>query len=153
MYKHTRCLPCGEQLAALFSFCQSRRSAPRSPERVTPLHGGRQAALFTFPRRSKSAERGLLSSTVSEPFLARCSWAIPRAALLCPPEALLCLECLSYRNEAILFCAASCSCIYFDINAIMDVELHRISGLCSLLCARCPASRGFACGSRKPVIG
>lgn len=111
----------------------------------------RRSSLFPAGRRALS--EAFFPQTVSEPFLARCSWAIPRAALLCPAEAFRCSECLSYRNEAILFWATCFLFMYFDVNAIVDVELHRLSGLCSLLCALCPASRGFACGSRKPVIG
>lgn len=61
-----------------------------------------------FPAGLRALKGGLLSPAVSEPLLARCSWAIPRAALVGPAEAFRCSQCVSRRNEPVLLSAAYC---------------------------------------------
>lgn len=62
-----------------------------------------------FPAGLRTLRGGLLSPTVSEPRLARCRWAIPRAALVGPAQASRCSQRVSHRNEPVLFSATHCS--------------------------------------------
>lgn len=138
---------------ALFRFCQSLWSAPLSPKRATPLYGGRQAALFTFPRRSKSAE-----GRPSFPGRLRAS---PRALQLGNPSCSArrprgSVPVFTMRVSPQRTSITQCGVLfvkYFDVKTIVDVEMYRLSGLCSLLCACCPAPWGFACGLCKALIG
>ncbi len=135
---------------ALFRFCQSLWSAPLSPERATPLYGGRQAALFTFPRRSKSAE-GRPS------FLSRFR-ASPRALQLGDPSCSARRPCGSVLVFTMRFSPQRTSIIqcvalfvkYFDVKTIVDVEMYRLSGLCSCSVHAAPPHGGsrVACAGR-----
>lgn len=138
---------------ALFRFCQSLCSAPLSPERATPLYGGRQAALFTFPRRSKNAE--------GRPSFPNRFRASPRALQMGNPSCSARRPRASFKVFTTRFSPQRTSIIqrdallveYIDVNTVVDMEMYRLSGLCSLLCACCPAPWGFACCLCKAVIG
>lgn len=130
------CLPCGEQLVALFRFCQSLCSAPLSPERATPLYGGRQAALFTFPRRSKTAE-----GRPSFPNRFRTS---PRTLQMGNPSCRARLYSvhnafLTARNQY-YSARRTARWVYINVNKIVGMEMYRLSGLCS--CSVLPRPMG-----------